>query len=219
MGMADIKIPDLSRERDMERKLQMVLDAMEQMKRQVQHALNHLGEESLSQELQEQLNQMSAALERASNAADKQSLTSLSKRIEQSLGKKADATHADGAIHYELWPLLMALLSGEQAVQLLKNSGVTVDASGVTMADGSTLTSTGALAAKSGAFSEALTAKNGAFSEALAVGGRNVLTDGNIHIGNSEPANPTAGMIWIEPSGSSEPWDDCTVHYYRGETQ
>lgn len=216
MAMADIKVPDLSRERDTDRKLQMVLDAMEQMKRQVQHALNHLGEESLSQELQEQLNQMSAALERTSNAADKQSLTSLSKRIEQSLGKKVDATHEEDGTQYELWPLLMALLSGEQAVQLLKNSGVTVDASGVTMADGSTLTSAGALAVKNGAFSEALTAGSGAFSGALTAGGRNVLTDDNIHIGNSEPANPTAGMIWIEPSGSSEPWDDCTVHYYKG---
>ncbi|MBE5801074.1 MAG: hypothetical protein E7319_02190 [Clostridiales bacterium] len=205
MGMADIKVPDLSRERDTDRKLQMVLDAMEQLKRQVQHALNHLGEESLSQELQEQLNKMSAALEKSSTAADKQSITSLSKRIERSLSRKAETTHEDGGTHYELWPLLMDLLSGAQAVQLLKNSGVTVDASGVTMADGSTLTSAGSLTAKSGIFSGTLTK-----------GGTNVLTDGNIHIGSSEPATPTAGMIWIEPSGSSEPWDDCTVHYYKG---
>lgn len=201
MAMLDTKIPDMSREKDMDRKLHAVLEAMEQMKKQFQHALNHLGAESLSDELQEKLNRMTAALETAGNAADKQSLNNLSKRLDKGLENKADAKREKNGETVDIWDVLLGMRAGTESVKVLKNGSVQVDDNGLAIGSAG-MDKNGDLNAKSGRFSSVL------------VEGAAVLTSEMIAIG-AAPADPASGMVWIEPDTTNSGWNNCTVHYYK----
>lgn len=214
MGMLDIRRPDLSRGSNIDQKLQLVLDAVEQMSKQFQHALNHLGEESLSDELKEVLNKLKADQAIAQNAVSKQLLTSVQKELEKKITSKADAKAEKDGKATDLWTLVLALCSGDEAAGSLDNSAVLANGKGIQLKSGCTLTTaTGkfAIAGDGG-----MTAQDASFTGSLTKDGQNILTSRDIVVATSTPSNPTAGMIWIEPTTSNAGWNTCTVHYYKG---
>lgn len=214
MGILDIRRPDLSRGTSVDQKLQLVLDAVEQMSKQFQHALNHLGEESLSDELKEVLNKLKADQSIAQNAVSKQLLTSVQKDLEKRITGKADAKAEKDGKETDLWTLVLALCSGDEAAGSLDNRAVAVNGNGIQLKSGGNLTTT------SGKFSIAgdggMTAKDASFTGTLTKDGKSVLTSSDIVVATSTPSNPTAGMVWIEPTTSNAGWNTCTVHYYKG---
>lgn len=202
MGMLDIKRPDLSRGTNVDQKLQLVLDAVEQMSKQFQHALNHLGEESLSVELKESLNKLKADQAKASNAVDKQLLTSVQKKINEEISKKANDEK------------VQSIINGTEAVGKLENAAVCLTDNGMRLKAGGNLTT------DSGNFTidadGSMNAKNAAFSGTLTKDGKNILTEDTIVVSDSEPTAPSAGMVWIKPSTSNSGWNECTTYYYKG---
>lgn len=213
MGMLDIRRPDLSRGTNVDQKLQLVLDAVEQMSKQFQHALNHLGEESLSEELKEVLNKLKADQSVAQNAVSKQLLTSVQKELEKKITGKANAKGEKDGKETDLWTLVLALCNGDEAVGSLDNVAVAVNGNGIQLKSGTLTTKSGGLAINSDG---SMTARDAAFTGSLTKGGKSVLTSGDIVVATSTPASPTAGMIWIEPTTSNAGWNTCTVHYYKG---
>ena len=93
------------------------------------------------------------------------------------------------------------ILDGTKAVQKLNNSGVEITPAGVF------ITTTGVFTVASGNFEidadGNVRIKNADVSGNLTSGGHSVLTKHDIIVSSNQPSTPKAGMVWLNPSGST----------------